>query len=328
MVLPLAYYSPETKVALGVAAAYYFRPHGADLKRRPSTLRMIAVVTTRKQWEFSCSSDIYLKNEEYRIQGLLTVSRWVDKFYGIGPHSSADDEENYTSRITNYYLRFQKKILSRLSLALQHEYQYNNMTRTESGGQLDLGQIQGCAAFKISGFTLLASWDSRDNLYYPTRGSYHELSAGMYRKKTGSDYHFSRYKMNLRTYIPVYSTHILALQGFFNFIDGNVPFQVMSFLGGPLFMRGYYKGRYRDKHALIFQADYRVRISRRWGVVGFVAVGDVAEKFNDFNLMKFKATLGAGIRFVLNPKEKINLRLDLGFSRESVGVYFTAIEAF
>lgn len=328
IVLPLAYYTPETSLAFGAAAAYYFRPHGADLKRRPSVLQMTATVTTKKQWEFIFFTDIYLKSDDYRIQGLFTINRWVDKFYGIGPQSLADDEENYTSRTTNYYLRFQKKVLSSMSLALQHEYQHHNLVRTESGGLLEEGQILGLAPFKISGFTLLANWDSRDNLFYPVRGSFHEASASIYRRKMGSDYNFDRYKVNLRTYIPVYSSHILALQGFFNLIDGEVPFQMMSFMGGPVFMRGYYKGRYRDKHALIFQADYRVRIGGRWGVVGFVSLGDVAEKLRDFNFMKFKAALGAGVRFALNPKEKINLRFDLGFSRESVGVYFTASEAF
>lgn len=93
-------------------------------------------------------------------------------------------------------------------------------------------------------------------------------------------------------------------------------------------MRGYCQGRFRDNNALVFQMEYRMPLWRRIGIVGFASVGDVSDKISRFSLTQFKATFGAGLRFVLKHEEKLNFRFDIGFSGESVGVYFTLTEAF
>lgn len=64
------------------------------------------------------------------------------------------------------------------------------------------------------------------------------------------------------------------------------------------------------------------------GVVGFVGLGDVVHKINNFAFKNIKWALGAGIRYILSRGEKINFRFDVGFTKESVGVYFMVSEAF
>ncbi|NIV73444.1 MAG: hypothetical protein GWN37_01010, partial [Gammaproteobacteria bacterium] len=36
--IPVLYYTPETKLAFGAAAQYYYRPAETDLSARPSTI--------------------------------------------------------------------------------------------------------------------------------------------------------------------------------------------------------------------------------------------------------------------------------------------------
>jgi len=103
----------------------------------------------------------------------------------------------------------------------------------------------------------------------------------------------------------------------------------MGLLGGAEIMRGYYLGRYRDKNMLVLQAEYRwAPIFWRFGLAAFAALGDVAETLDRFNLGRFKTTYGLGLRFVIDPKQRLHLRLDFGFGKETSGVYFTAGEAF
>ena len=47
-------------------------------------------------------------------------------------------------------------------------------------------------------------------------------------------------------------------------------------MGGESLMRGYYLGRYRDRHLLATQVEYRIlpfTFSKRWGASIFLAMG-------------------------------------------------------
>jgi outer membrane protein assembly factor BamA len=109
---------------------------------------------------------------------------------------------------------------------------------------------------------------------------------------------------------------------------GEVPFYKLALLGGDSLMRGYYKGRYRDKDILAVQAEYRVKVTRRIGVVGFAGVADVFPSFADLNLNDIKYSLGTGVRYMVNKREGTNLRMDMAWGKRSFGLYFTAQEAF
>ena len=55
----------------------------------------------------------------------------------------------------------------------------------------------------------------------------------------------------------VISTQITA-----NYAWGKPPFDLLPSLGGPMMMRGYYTGRYRDQNALAMQIEYSICIAR------------------------------------------------------------------
>jgi outer membrane protein assembly factor BamA len=328
LVLPIVYYTPETKIAVGAGAMYYWRPPHVSIDSRPSNIAMTGTYTQLKQWDLTVAPDLFFKDEEYRVQGLFNVRKFVDKFYGIGNDNPVGNEENYTTRSFVYYARFQKQIFTDLHLALQHDYQYNNVIESDPGGQLESDEIPGSEPSSISGFSLVMIWDSRDNLFAPYHGSYWEASAAIFRKGIGSDYNFERYNLNLRSYIPTFPRHVLALQLYGNFINGEAPFQILSYLGGQNFMRGYYMGRFRDKHAVILQSEYRLPVWWRFGGAAFASVGDVVPKLDQFKLSNLKVTYGVGIRFAVDPKERLNLRLDFAWADDTAGFYFTFIEAF
>jgi len=74
--------------------------------------------------------------------------------------------------------------------------------------------------------------------------------------------------------------------------------------------------------------EYRMSVWKRFGAVGFASVGKVAHKLSDFTLKNLKYAYGFGIRFAIDPEERLNIRLDFGFTKDSSGVYFTVMEAF
>ena len=106
----------------------------------------------------------------------------------------------------------------------------------------------------------------------------------------------------------------------------DAPFNQLSQLGGLKRMRGYLKGRFRDDHFLTFQSEYRFPIFRRIKGAVFGSVGSVGSQEDGFQKAFF--SYGLGIRIGISKIEKINLRLDYGFGKNTSGFYLTFGEAF
>ena len=329
---PILLYTPETKIGGGAALNYYFREPGSKPSSRPSTIMPSITYTQNKQIITELSADLYWKDEMYHLNGYLSYKKFPDKFYGIGNNTSEDDVEYYTPEIVRLSVNVQKKIYSELNAGVQYEFEQNKIIEFEKDGLIAQGNIPGTEGGKTSGIGLFANWDTRNNIFYPTSGSYFQLSASMFNTAMGSDYGFNRYNLDFRQYIPLFSSHAIALHGYMNIITGEPPFQKLSMIagriGGANLMRGYYEGRYRDKNMIAFQMEYRLPVWWRFGLVGFAAFGNVSDKIGNFELRNVKYSIGGGIRFQFSREEKLNIRLDFGYGKNSSGMYITIGEAF
>ena len=94
-------------------------------------------------------------------------------------------------------------------------------------------------------------------------------------------------------------------------------------------MRGYFEGRYRDLTFMMLQMEYRQYFWWRLGYVVFGGVGDVADDLLNYTFKDLKYSYGLGLRFLFNQKEKVNIRIDLGFGQDgNSGLYFGVEESF
>ncbi|MFC0184813.1 BamA/TamA family outer membrane protein [Pseudarcicella hirudinis] len=179
----------------------------------------------------------------------------------------------------------------------------------------------------VSGFGVSFTWDSRNEAFSPNKGSFAQLKYIDFNKLFGSEYSYWNIVFDARRYIAVNTKHVLALQAFAFFNEGTVPIRSMALLGGNNNMRGYYDGRFRDKNQVVFQAEYRLPLFWRFGATGFGGLGEVSDRIGTLNTLHY--TYGAGLRFALKPKEKLNIRVDYGFGEGgSNGLYFMIGEAF
>jgi hypothetical protein len=63
--------------------------------------------------------------------------------------------------------------------------------------------------------------------------------------------------------------------------------------------------------------------------LGFAGTGAVASSPDKFRVDEFQFSYGAGLRYLFNKDQKVNVRVDLGISRNgSTGIYFGIEEAF
>jgi hypothetical protein len=330
IVLPVIFYTPETHWAGGVGGLFAFRPAQRDVNTRPSSIYFAIVYTQLKQFSVELKPELYLKNESYLMTAYLVLKKYPYKFYGIGNDTPDSFEENYTPRTNSLELTLQKKIFPKemFYVGVNYQYESTKILKVDKDRLLAKQDIPGSNGGTVSGLGFILNWDSRDNIFTTTKGNYWQVLTYFNSRTLGSDFSYNSVKVDLRSFMPLFSSHVLALQGYAEIKTGNPPFYQLAKLGGEINMRGYYLGRYRDKTMMTFQAEYRMPAWWRFGVVGFAGVGDVANQFAKFKLADFKYSVGAGLRFFLDPKEGTCLRIDYGFGKGTSGFYFTAGQAF
>jgi outer membrane protein assembly factor BamA len=327
-VLPVVFYTPETRWALGGGGLYYFRVTEDPDVSRPSNITFSAVYSQRKQTSFEMNPDFYLA-KGYHIQAKVQYSDFPDQYYGIGNGTTENMEELFTSKYWKLNVEVLKKVRGPLNIGFQYFLDTTKLAEVEAGGLLESPDTPGSGGGTVSGFGYFMTYDSRDSIFYSTSGSFHQFSITAFGRTLGSDFVFNRFYLELRRYFRFSYAHCLAFHSRFLVQTGDPPFWRMGLLGGQEIMRGYYQGRYRDKDMIALQAEYRWSpIVWRLGLAAFAGLGDVAATLGDFDVGRFKYTYGFGLRLVLDAKQRLNLRLDFGFGKDTSGVYFTAGEAF
>ena len=327
--LPYAYYTPETKFAFGAGGVYSFRRAGAALSDRPSSVRIAVTYTQLNQIILALQPEIYLKNGQYYFSAFYGYYGYPSKFWGIGSATPDGAEEKFEQNDFESSTDLQREIIPGLLVGLRYQYQRIEVKEAAPDGVLRDRTVPGSRGGIASGFGVLVSHDTRDHVYQPSTGFFNRFSAVSFGKAIGSDYEFTLLNVDMRRYFSLFGSHVLALQTYDGFIIGDPPFQMMNLLGGSYSMRGYYRGRYRDKNMMTFQAEYRFPLYWRLGAAGFVGLGDVSEDIRDFRLDEFKFSLGFGLRFMFDAQERINARLDVGFGKgDNAGIYAMVLEAF
>lgn len=171
-----------------------------------------------------------------------------------------------------------------------------------------------------------AEFDTRDDLFNAYSGMYVRLDQLFAPKFTGNQYAFSMTEARVSNYFSVWKGGVLATNLHTRLTYGNTPWGMMSGLGGPRTMRGYWKNRFNDKCAADMTVELRQHLFQRFGIVAFCGIGEVFPKakqiFRGHTLWDF----GAGIRWEF--KHRVNIRLDYGFGSGQSGIVFSVNEAF
>jgi outer membrane protein assembly factor BamA len=327
---PFVSYSPETEAALVMAAVCHFRTGKGSLAPGPSVLPLYLAYSQLKQASVRLKPEIYL-SERTLLTGEVAYEDWPDRFFGVGPDTGADDEEDYTSR--NYICRFgvEHRIWRRLWSGVRYDWKSFDLTETEPDGLLALSAPAGSEGCRVAGLTGSLRWDSRNDTLCPSSGSMVLLSCSGSGTELGGEYTFQRYRLDARRYQGLGNRGVLVLRGYLCAARGDVPFQELSFLGDSVeqnLMRGYLRGRYRDNDVAIVESEYRFPLRGRVGMVLFGGLGNVGDSLSKMSNADTLPAAGLGFRFRASGKEAVNLRLDIAFGEEMPGLYFKVFEAF
>ncbi len=328
VLLPFVYYTPETRLAFGVGGVLTFKAGAEQARTRTSTVWAFGTYSLARQIQVSINPTVYFERNDISVSANLRYERTPLKFYGVGNDTPSSLMEPYTPRIALVQAGLKKRLLGGLFAGLLFDLERTTMEKIEAEGLLDTAGLPGSRGGLVSGLVLSLDWDTRDGAQFPRSGTFLQLTAGSYSPALGSDFRFSSLKLDLRQYLSPSSGHVLAMQAVLRLTSGDTPFYRLSMLGGDSLLRGYYKGRFRDKDMIVVQAEYRVALGEKFGLAGFAGLGHVIPRFGDLGLKSLKYSLGTGLRYSLDARAGSNIRMDMAWGVRSFGLYFTAQESF
>lgn len=170
--------------------------------------------------------------------------------------------------------------------------------------------------------------DSRNNVNYPNIG--HNITASF---KTagewlGNESGFNQLELTYDLYKPLKSGRDIFLARYYSISSfGDVPFVGQNTVGGDN-IRGYSEGKYRDDQLYSMQAEYRHNFMPKFGMVFFGGFATVVPEISEIFEHDFLPGIGTGVRYLLLPKEKINIGVDVAVGRDDWSLSFRISDAF
>ena len=325
-ILPVVGSAPETGF-VGGATALRVSSFIGDTVTRPSSEQIYTAYTAKQQFRAFLSTDRWSRGNIWGVSAQLEYQRFPQPYFGVGIGTPDAAEEWYEPRSVIASATALRRVTRALYAQIGYRYINTTIAEVEEGGAIDRGILPGASGGTVSQLMGGAVWDSRDNVFAPAEGAYAAAVAAYSEPALGADNRFARYTLDARRYYRV-GRGTLAGQAYVETTNGATPFDQLSLLGSGSIMRGYVRGRYRDRDLAAAQMEYRFPVVGRLGLATFAGAGTVAPSFSKLSSSAVMPTFGGGVRWLLLPKQRTTVRVDYGLGKGSSGLYIAFNEAF
>jgi outer membrane protein assembly factor BamA len=322
------------KTGIGAMGMYFFKFDKEDKISPPSNVNVMGLYSTNKSYFIALMGKLFWSEDINRANFATGVGNVNNNFlYSI---NGDDVRLVFTENRKFVTLEYSRKILGEfylgvLYLGTQTSYAFNNGTDEENDFAEDFFKENGITDNFVSSVGLNISYDTRDYVYYPSRGLMFSIRPKFNTEWLGSHNNYTDTDFEAAYFVPLSSDKVLGFALGGGFATGDVPFDGYQNYGVRNNLRGYQAGKYKGKHMIAAQAEYRWRFYKRWGAVAFAGAGSVwgnDEEEEAFD-RKLLPSAGLGMRFMVSREKRINLRLDYAFGIDgNQGLYFGVKEAF
>ncbi|MGE0812264.1 MAG: BamA/TamA family outer membrane protein [Vicinamibacterales bacterium] len=259
-------------------------------------------------------------------------------FFGLGRDSREGDRTNFGFEqpyvSASFSVRPARKVLTLEGGAEWTQWK----TRAASGGRApsietryaadDLPGLGADVTYLHAQGKVALDW--RPEPGYARRGTYLGVAAHEYRD-TDNRYGFRQMDYDVVQHVPILrEAWVVSLHGQLTQTDAKhgqeVPYFLRPWLGGGTTIRGVNSFRYRDRNALLLQAEWRIMVNRFMDTAVFYDAGQVAAKVGQMSTRDMATSYGFGVR--VHTLVNTAFRLDLAKSREGFAVVFASGAAF
>jgi Omp85 superfamily domain len=352
IIAPYPVSSPALGTGLQWVAGYVFRLNREDKVTPPSYVGTVGMYTGNGSWGAAFGGSFHLKEDKYRVVAAVVDGEINWDFYGVG--KLAGDRELFLpvnikgkGFVTQALLRIAKGLYVGPRYQLrQIDAQIDFSALKPRGLPETIDELRKDIAAAVPPDLLNTRTaaigphlqrDTRDDQFYPTRGSVLNAGGDFFLKALGSKFDYQIYQVRFEGYRSLSERQVLAFGSIGCAAAGDrVPFYDLCLYGARNYLRGYSAGRFQDRRMWATQMEYRLRLPKlmgigfteRFGVVGFGGVGWVGKQLGDLAFDELLPGGGGGLRFRLTKKYPINFRIDYGIGRVGHTLSMGVTEAF
>ena len=278
-----------------------------DTLAPPSTVGAVLMISTNLSAAGAVTGAWISRKGNFLIHYSAAYIYGPRYFWGLGYEAASRDSNR--GRIVSHRADARADLMYRRGNLLKAggfvSYAYSGVSELSTSYPMDGEPMET----HYVGLGLRFDLDTRDNGSEPSRGILITAEESVHFPLQGSR-PFARTEVTADFYLPLWEGGVLAMDLYGQVNSRTAPWTVWPDAGGDIRLRGYYKGRYRDRNLLSAQVELRQRIHGSHGAVVWGGAGNVFPSFKDFEIKNTLPTYGAGYRFSFLG---LVLRLDAGF---------------
>jgi len=333
---PIPVVNPTIGNGLGGIGMYAVHLDKNDTVSPPSVFGGGGFATDNGSWMIGAGAKLHLRRDLFRILGGAATGRLNYDFFGIGNDDSDDGSRPsipLTQKVSGFLIEPKIRFLKGWYIGPRYHLMKNTIgldwdkigdpdtERPPDLPELDFQLQTAALGFRVE-------WDTRDNQFYPRKGSLLDFKTDFFSPKLGADRAYQSIEIAYQGFIGFQEKNVIAFRIAACGTSDEAPFYDICLLGLSKDLRGYQVGEYRDYRMLAGQVEYRRELFWRLGLTGFFGMGEVAPRFSDFNTKNLKPGGGFGVRFLLAKENHVNLRVDFAWGEDNSAIYIGLGEVF
>jgi len=177
---------------------------------------------------------------------------------------------------------------------------------------------------KVSAPTAVLEFDTRDNVFTPTKGVYAESSYLASREALGASVDFERFEQVLLGWHPLPHDVTLGARANYAWSSEGTPF----FLRPYVQLRGVPAMRYQGDQAASLEVEARWQFIGRWSAVVFGGGGTTRTEKSLFSATQNVGSGGAGFRYEIASKFGLHVGIDVAHSPGTTAFYLVVGNAW
>jgi len=327
---PLPISSPALGSGIIPALGFIFPLSTRDKVSPPSVIGAAGLITDNGSRAFAAFGQIFLREDTYRATSVYFQGNLNYDLYGIGAAAGNAGVKLPLKQDGAIFLGEFLRVLKWKIFVGPRVLTGHSVITVRPGGSLDIPvPADANLDTKLTSMGFSVKRDTRPNRFYPVTGTLFEFTSDFFAESLGSKYSFQSYRTTFNKYWSLSRNQVLAYNAFLCATGGEPPFYGNCLYGTSNELRGYAAGRYIDRYMIATQAEYRLVLPWRFGLIGFAGIGGIAHSGHDlFRSNNFLPAAGTGLRFMLSKPHHVNLRADFGIGKNEHTFSMGVSEAF
>jgi hypothetical protein len=167
----------------------------------------------------------------------------------------------------------------------------------------------------------LANYDSRDNIFTPTKGINAGLGFTYNATWLGADQDFYALNPYFLGYQPISKKVLSAWRFDASFMFGDPPLYALPYIQ----LRGVSAMRYQSDNTMLVETEWRFVVYKRWSVDVFTGTGKAFTAFSNFSNATWVYNYGFGFKYELAKQYGMHIGIDFAWSNNREFAFYIIV---